>query len=142
MPRARLLLPALAAALLVAGSVAAQAPKAEPKKQKWQKEPGPITGRWKVTCPSLGGMIITVTAEGDKATGLVAEPGQGAGYGYVKGETIFKVAADGFGEWVGQARWRSAAQPERWDPIRLVASADRLDATQATDACFRAMPRQ
>jgi hypothetical protein len=125
------------AAAAVASSAAAQK-----KKYPWEKEAVPIAGRWKTTCPNSAGMVVEFTMSGDrKATGRIAELGAAGKYGYKAGDEIFRLSADDFGEWVGQLRWRSVAGAERWDPIRLVATADRLNATQTADDCYKNMPR-
>jgi hypothetical protein len=127
---------ALAAVAFVASATA------QKKKYPWEKEPGPIAGRWKATCPASGNFQIDFRLVGDKkASGTVAELGAAGKYGYKQGEEIFRVAADDFGEWVGQLKWRSVAGAERWDPIRLVATQDKLNATMTTDDCYKNMPR-
>jgi hypothetical protein len=129
----------LALGLLVATAV--QAAPTTPKKLPWMKPPGPIEGRWKVTCPGADGMIVAFSVVDKKATGRVEDPGAGTKYGYAKGEEILRLEADDFGDWVGQLEWRSVAGVTRWDPIRFVASADVLDATMTTSECYRHMPR-
>jgi hypothetical protein len=121
--------------------VAATLAQAAPNKTPWKKPAGPIEGRWKVTCPGAEGMIVAVTVVEKKATGRVEDPGAGTKYGYAKGEEILRLEADDFGDWVGQLEWRSVAGVTRWDPIRLVATPDMLDATMTTSECYRHMPR-
>jgi hypothetical protein len=124
--------------LLVATAMAQAAP---PKKLPWMKAPGPIEGRWKVTCPGADGMIVAITVEEKKAVGRVEDPGAGTKYGYTKGEEILRLGADDFGDWVGQLEWRGISNVARWDPIRFTATPDVLDATMTTSECFRHMPR-
>jgi len=126
---------------LVAAAVATSAD-AQKKRYPWQKDAVSIAGRWKASCPNSAGMVIEFTQTGDnKATGRIAELGAAGKYGYKAGDEIFRLSADDFGEWVGQLRWRSVAGAERWDPIRFVATTDRLNATQTTDDCYKNMPR-
>ena len=125
------------AALALATSASAQK-----KKYPWEKDPGPIAGKWKATCPASGNLVIEFRVTGEKkASGTIAELGAAGKYGYKAGEEIFRVAADDFGEWVGQLKWRSVAGAERWDPIRLVATPEKLNATMTTDDCYKNMPR-
>jgi hypothetical protein len=51
------------------------------------------------------------------------------------------LAADDYGDWVGHFKWRSVAGAERWEPIRLVATRDLLNATMTIDDCYRNMTR-
>jgi hypothetical protein len=128
---------AFMAAALVSGVAGAQK-----KKYPWEKDPGPIGGKWKATCANSSGMVIEFTLQGEKkATGRVAEVGAASKYGYKAGEEIFRVSADDFGDWVGQLKWRSVNGVERWDPIRFVATQDKLNATMTTDDCYKNMPR-
>jgi len=131
------------AALVVLTAVAfATSASAQKKKYPWEKEPGPIAGKWKATCPASGGLVVEFRLVGDKkASGTIAELGGAGKYGYKQGEEIFRVAADDFGEWVGQLKWRSVAGAERWDSIRLIATPDRLNASMTTDDCYKNMPR-
>jgi hypothetical protein len=125
------------ATMLVTTAAAAQ-----PKPYPWQKEPGPIAGRWKATCSASGNLVVEFRLVGDKkASGTIAELGAAAARGYRQGEEIFRVSADDYGDWVGQLKWRSVLGVERWDPVRLVAMADKLDATMTTDDCYKSMPR-
>ncbi len=118
------------------GSASAQ------KHYSWEKAPGPIAGRWKATCPASGNFVIEFRLNGAKqATGYVAELGAAGKYGYTVGEEIFRLTADDFGDWVGQLKWRSVYGADRWDPIRLVATQDELNATMTTDDCYKNMPR-
>jgi hypothetical protein len=52
-----------------------------------------------------------------------------------------RLAADDYGDWVGTLRWRSVSGVDRWDPIRLVATDEQLDATITTDECYKKMQR-
>lgn len=114
----------------------------EAKKYPWEKDPGPIAGRWKVTCSESAGMIVDVSVKKEKlASGRVSEVGAAKKYGYSEGEEILRLEADDFGDWVGQLKWRSVSGVERWDPIRMVATPDKLNATMTTDACYKNMPR-
>src|SRR5262249_56907468 len=111
-------------------------------KYAWQKDPGPIGGRWKVSCPDSAGMIVEFSLKSPTvAMGRVAEVGSAAKFGYTQGEEIFRLEADDFGDWVGQLRWRSVAGANRWEPIRFVASPDTLNATITMDPCYKDMPR-
>lgn len=114
-------------------------------KYPWEREPGPIGGFWQATCPGAKDFIVelTVGRGGKTATGRVAAVGKGdaARRGYLLREEILHLAADDYGDWVGQSKWRSAAGQERWDPIRMVATADRLNATMTIDDCLRNMSR-
>jgi hypothetical protein len=114
-----------------------------PKQYPWQKDPGPIAGRWRVSCAHSAGMAIEFTLATPKsASGRICELGKGGKYGYSQGEEILRLDADDFGDWVGKLKWRSVAGVERWDPIRMVATADRLNATMTTDECYKDMPRE
>src|SRR5262249_50822807 len=54
----------------------AAAGRQQPKKYPWEKEPGPIAGRWKVTCARSAGVIIEVGLQSKTtASGHVALPG-------------------------------------------------------------------
>jgi hypothetical protein len=127
---------ALAAVAFVASA------SAQKKKYPWEKEPGPIAGKWKATCPASGNLQIEFRLVGDKkASGSIADLGGAGKYGYKPGEEIFRLSADDFGEWVGQLKWRSVAGAERWDPVRFVATPEKLNATMTTDDCYKNMPR-
>jgi len=135
----RILMVALVALAAVAFATSASAQK---KKYPWEKEPGPIAGKWKATCPASGNLVIEFRLVGDKkASGTIAELGGAGKYGYKAGEEIFRVGADDFGEWVGQLKWRSVAGAERWDSVRLIAAPDKLNATMTTDDCYKNMSR-
>jgi hypothetical protein len=135
----RILLVGVVALAAVAFCTTASAQK---KAYPWAKAPGPIAGKWKATCPNSSGLIVEFRLTGDKkASGTILELGAAGKYGYKVGEEIFRVSADDFGEWVGQLKWRSVAGAERWDSVRLVATADKLNATMTTDDCYKNMPR-
>ncbi len=118
------------------------APTSAHAKYPWEKEPGPIAGSWRVTCPERQGMVIRFSLDGTtKATGKIAELGSASKYGYRQGEEILRLTADDFGKWVGQLKWRNLQGTERWDPITFVATAGELDASMTTDGCYKKMPR-
>jgi hypothetical protein len=127
---------AVVAAALTSSAVA------QKKKYPWEKQPGPIAGKWKATCAASGNLAIEFRLTGDrKAVGTIAELGSAGKYGYKRGEEIFRLSADDFGEWVGQLKWRGVSGAERWDPIRFSATPDRLNAIMTTDDCYKNMPR-
>jgi hypothetical protein len=106
------------------------------------RPPGPIAGRWRVTCPDSDGMILDISVKSPtSATGKVAEPGAAAKFGYKAGEVMLKLDADSYGDWVGQVEWRGLVSAPHWDGIRLRASADGLDGVMANEECYRKMPR-
>jgi hypothetical protein len=125
---------AAAFAMLVAGGAAA-------KKFPWQRDPGPIAGRWKVSCQDSEGMVIEVSQRDGNALGVVVALGNAGKFGYKQGEEVFRLKPDDFGDWVGQLKWRGRSGTERWDPIRLVATPTTLNATMTTDACYKSMSR-
>ncbi len=128
--------------LVALGSLVLATPASAQKHYSWEKAPGPIAGEWKATCPASGNLIIEFRLSGDKqASGYVAELGNAGKYGYTQGEEIFRLTADDFGDWVGQLKWRSVSGAERWEPIRLVATQDELNATMTSDNCYKNMPR-
>jgi hypothetical protein len=128
--------------LVALGSLGLARSASAQKHYPWEKSPGPIAGQWKVTCPDRGHYAIEFRLDGEKkASGYVSELGTAGKYGYTQGEEIFHLTADDFGDWVGQLKWRSIAGAERWDPIRLVAKQDELNATMTTDDCYKNMPR-
>ena len=132
----------LASGLLLAMLVI---PTSAQAKYPFEKEPGPIAGFWQASCPGAKDFVVelTVGRNGKTATGRVAAVGRGdaSKRGYLLREEILHLAADDYGDWVGQCKWRSAAGVERWDPIRMVATSDRLNATMTIDDCFRNMSR-
>lgn len=125
-----------------APAFADEKPPPQKKKLAWEKAPGPIAGRWRASCPDSKNMVIEVELQGEKkAAGHIVELGAAGKYGYTQGEEIFRLSADDYGDWVGQLHWRSVSGAERWEPIRLVAAADLLDATITTDDCYKKMQR-
>ena len=82
-----------------------------------------------------------IKVDGKAAVGRVAVLGQGVKRGYKDGDEILHLTSDDWGQWVGQLHWRSVAGMDRQDPIRFVATANKLDATMSTDECFKDMPR-
>jgi hypothetical protein len=132
----------LAIGLLLAALVA---PTNAHAKYPWEKEPGPIAGVWQASCSGAKDFVIEVTVgrDGKRATGRVAAVGKGDALkrGYLLREEILRLTADDYGDWVGHFKWRSASGAERWEPIRLVATADLLNATMTIDDCFRSMSR-
>jgi hypothetical protein len=131
----------LGTSLLLLATCLATAAMAEEKHYSWQKDPGPIAGRWSVTCEEMAGMVVEFSVDGKKATGHVFQVGKGAVVGYLLGEEMLRLEADDFGDWVGQLLWRGADGRKRWDPIRFVATSTQLDATVTTDSCYKRMPR-
>jgi hypothetical protein len=106
------------------------------------KAAGPIAGKWVPPCAEAFGMVITITVDAPgKATGKVTDPGLAAQIGYSAGEDILRLNSDDFGDWSGMLHWRSVLGAERWDPIRLVATADSLSASMTTDSCYVHMTR-
>jgi len=131
----------LGVSLVLLGTVFATAVLAGEKRFPWQKDPGPIAGRWSVTCSELAGMVVEFKVDGKKAIGDVAEVGNGSVVGYSVGEEILRLEANDFGDWVGQLHWRAMTPSDRWDPIRFVATSTQLDATVTTSPCYKKMPR-
>ncbi len=107
----------------------------------WQKDPGPIAGRWFAMCEEKAGMAIEFSVDGKRATGQVSSLGTAGIFGYSIGEQVFRLEAADNGDWVGQLHWRGVGNRERWDPIRFVATYWQLDATMTTDNCYKKMPR-
>jgi hypothetical protein len=89
----------------------------------------------------MANMVIEIKVEGKAAVGRIAVLGQGVKRGYTYGDEILHLTVDDFGQWVGQLHWRSVAGMNRQDPIRFVATANKLDGTISTDECFKGMPR-
>jgi hypothetical protein len=132
----------LLVALIGALSLLSLPAESTPKQYPWQKAPGPIAGRWVIACADAQGTQIAVSISGTTATATVVSPkGSIKARGYKAGETILKLAADDHGDWVGKLRWKSVSGDKRWDPIRLVASSQQLNATMTTDSCFQKMPK-
>jgi hypothetical protein len=131
----------LGTSLIVLAAALATSAMAQEKHYSWQKDPGPISGRWSVTCEEMTGMVAEFSVDGNKATGRISHLGKAGVFGYSVGEEILRLEADGFGDWVGQLHWRAVSIKDRWDPIRFVATSKQLDATMTTDDCYKKMPR-
>ena len=131
----------LGVSFLLFGTALATTALAEEERLPWQKDPGPIAGRWSVTCEEMAGMVVELTVDGKKATGRVSHLGKAGVFGYSVGEEMLRLEADDHGDWVGQLRWRGLGSKDRWDPIRFVATSTQLDATMTTDNCYKKMPR-
>jgi hypothetical protein len=137
----RRILGVLLVSLLFLGTALATASLAEEKRFPWQKAPGPIAGRWSLTCEERAGMVIEVSVIGKRATGKVLHLDKAGAFGYSVGEEILRLEADDFGDWVGQLHWRAQYSKDRWDPIHFVANSMQLDAIMTTDRCYKNMPR-
>ena len=122
----------------VTGATRPGTPVAEPFADR---PPGPIAGSFRVTCSANEGEIFEFTVNGNRAVGRVADPGTAEKYGFKRNEEAFKLAADSYGDWVGQVRFRSVTGAEHWDGIRLVATVASLNATMTNEPCYRSMPR-
>jgi hypothetical protein len=131
----------LGTSLLLVATALASATMAEAKHYSWQKDPGPIAGRWSLTCQDMEGMVVEFRVDDKKATGSISQVGKAAAMGYSFGEEIFRLEADDFGDWVGQLLWKGADGRKRWDPIRFVATSTQLDASTGMDSCYKKMPR-
>ena len=131
----------LGVSLLLFGTALATATMAEGKRLPWQKDPGPIAGRWSVTCAERAGMVVEFSVNGRRATGRVSQLDIAGAFGYSVGEEILRLEANDFGDWAGQLHWRAVHSNDRWDPIRFVATSTQLDATITTDNCYKNMPR-
>ncbi len=131
----------LGTSLLLVATALASATMAQEKHYSWQKDPGPISGRWSVTCDEMTGMVVEFSVDGNKATGRISHLGKAGVFGYSVGEEILRLEANDFGDWVGQLHWRAVSIKDRWDPIRFVATSTQLDATITTDDCYKKMPR-
>jgi hypothetical protein len=129
------------AVVISLGTILATAALAGEPHSSWQKAPGPIAGRWAVSCKEMSGMVVQFAVDGKKATGRISTLGGGSSRNYSNGEEIIKLEADDYGDWVGQLRWRGQGASEHWDPIRFVATSQQLDATMTTDHCYKNMPR-
>lgn len=117
------------------------APAAAPPQPFVDRAPGPIAGSYRVTCAENEGEIIEFTVAGQKAVGRVAEPGTAKKYGFQKGEEVFRLTPDSYGDWVGEVRFRSVTGAQHWDGVRLVATDALLSATITNEPCYRSMPR-
>ena len=131
----------LGVSLILLGITLATAAMAEEKHYVWQRDPGPISGRWSATCEEMAGMVVEFSVDGKKATGRVSSLGKAGVFGYSVGENILQLEADDYGDWVGKLQWRGLGSKPRWDPIRLVATSTQLNATMTTDNCYKKMPR-
>jgi hypothetical protein len=131
----------LGVSLLLFGTGLAAAALAGEEPFPWRKDPGPIAGRWSVTCEEMAGMVVEFGVNGKKATGRVSRLGKAGVFGYSAGEEVLRLEADDHGDWVGQLHWRGVGSKERWEPIRLVATPTQLDATMTPDNCYKKMPR-
>ena len=107
----------LGVSLLFLGTVLATASLAGEKRFPWQKNPGPIAGRWSVTCKERAGMVVEITVDGKSATGQVFRLDKAGVYGYSVGEEILRLEANDYGDWVGQLHWRAQYSKDRWDPV-------------------------
>jgi hypothetical protein len=106
-----------------------------------QVPPGPIAGRWKVTCPYMEGMVVEFNVQGKKAVGRISTLGKGDYRTYSKDEEILRLTVDDYGEWSGELVWRSASGAHHVDAIRFEVSRDTLNAKMTTDECYKNMPR-
>jgi hypothetical protein len=131
----------LGVSLLLFATALATAAIAEEKHYSWQKDPGPISGRWSVTCEEMAGMVVDFSVDGKKATGRISNLGKAGVFSYAAGEEILRLEATDFGDWVGQLHWRGLGSKDRWDSIRFVATSTQLNATMTTDDCYKKMPR-
>ena len=131
----------LGVSLILLGTTLATAARAEEKHGAWQRDPGPISGRWSATCDDLAGMVVNFSVDGKKATGRVSSLGKAGVFGYSVGEEILQLEADDYGDWVGKLQRRGLGSKPRWDSIRFVATSTQLNATMTTDDCYKKMPR-
>jgi hypothetical protein len=129
-------------ATVATGPTDAAQPTTTPTQAFVDRPPSPIAGTWRVTCPENDGMLVEFTVNGNEAVGKVVDPGAAKRYGFVKGEEVFRLTADSYGDWVGKTRWRSVTGAQHWDPIRFSASADTLTATMTNEPCYRNMPKR
>jgi hypothetical protein len=131
----------LGVSLLLLGTVLSTAALAGDERLPWQRDPGPIAGRWSVTCEEMAGMVVEFRVDGKKATGRVSHLGKAGVFGYSVGDEMLRLEADDHGDWVGQLHWRGLGSKDRWEPIRFVATSTQLDATMTLDNCYKKMPR-
>ena len=106
------------------------------------RPPSPIAGTWQVTCAENSGELIEFTVDGSKAVGRVVEPGAAKKYGFQKGEEVFRLTADAYGDWVGETHWRGVSGAQHWDSIRMSATDAVLSATMTNEPCYRSMPKR
>ena len=78
----------LGVSLLLFATALATAAIAEEKHYSWQKDPGPISGRWSVTCEEMAGMVVDFSVDGKKATGRISNLGKAGVFSYAAGEEI------------------------------------------------------
>lgn len=123
-------------------SGSAATPSAGPMQPFVDRPPSPIAGTWRVTCAENEGELIEFTVDGNKAVGRVADPGVAKRYGFQKGEEIFRLTADAYGDWVGETHWRGVSGAQHWDSIRLSATDAVLSATMTNEPCYRNMPKR
>jgi len=123
-------------------SVAVKAQPAAPAQPFVDRPPSPIAGTWRVTCSENDGELVEFTVDGSKASGKVVEPGAAKRYGFQKGEEIFRLTADSYGDWVGETRFRSVSGAQHWDSIRMSATDAMLSATMTNEPCYRTMPKR
>lgn len=144
------LVAALSLALPALGCGASQ--KSEPKTERikhrpekgqfpWMKEPGPIGGKWRPSCPRMEGTVIEIVVDGEHATGRIARVGRSESYGYTQGEEIFKLEGHYLGKWVGEVKKRTVLGDSRWEPIQFEVENDLLDAVVTNDECWRQMAK-
>jgi hypothetical protein len=129
-------------ATVASGPTDAAQPTPTPTQAFVDRPPSPIAGTWQVTCSERDGMLVEFTVVGNKAVGKVVDPGAAKLYGFVKGEDIFRLTADSYGDWLGEVRWRGVSGAQHWDSIRFSASADTLSATMTNEPCYRSMPKR
>src|SRR5882672_4044960 len=77
----------------------AAAPATPPTGPFVERAPGPIGGSYRVTCPENNGEIIEFTVDRNRAVGRVVDPGAAKRFGFQKGEEIFRLTADSYGDW-------------------------------------------
>ena len=125
-----------------ASATATAAPASAPAQPFVDRPPSPIGGAWRVTCAENDGEVIEFTVDGNKAVGRVVELGVAKRYGFQKGEDVFRLTADSYGDWVGETRWRGVSGAQHWDSIRMVATGETLSATMTNEPCYRNMPKR
>jgi hypothetical protein len=114
---------------------------ADAKKYPWQKPPGPIAGKWKVSCKDMAGLIVEFSVHDNKASGKINTLGAGGARNYKDGEEILTLTADDLGEWSGKLVWRAVTGAHHVDAIRFRATDQQLDAYMTTDDCYKNMAR-
>ena len=78
----------LGVSFLLIGTTVATAALAGDERFPWQKDPGPIAGRWSVTCEEMAGMGVEFGVDGKKAKGRVAHLGKAGVFGYSVGRAV------------------------------------------------------